>query len=140
MHQLEINQRVKELRFYIEKKTKSKFTQEDFAKFLGITKSGVCDIERGRRNVTEQHLTLLLINCERIGIHLSEDWLRYGKGNIERNVTREEEIVSWAANITNSTEPDNFMVNFAYMLSQLDEDEWKLLEKMTNRLLNAKKG
>ena len=91
----------------------------------------MCDIERGRRNVTEQHLTLLLINCERIGVHLSEDWLRYGKGNIERNVTREEEIVSWAANITNSTEPDNFMVNFAYMLSQLDEDEWKLLEKMT---------
>ena len=123
----------------MKKKIKSTFTQEDFAKFLGITKSGVCDIERGRRNVTEQHLSLLLINCERIGVHLSEDWLRYGKGNIERNVTREEEIVSWAANITNSNEPDNFMFNFAYMLSQLDEDEWKLLEKMTNQLLNTKK-
>lgn len=140
MHQLEINQRIKEVRFYIENKTKSKLTQEEFATFLGITKSGVCDIERGRRNVTEQHIKLLLINCERAGVHLSEDWLRYGKGTIERDMTREEEIVSWAANITNSDDPDNFMLKFAYMLTQLDEEEWKLLEKMTEVLLSAKKG
>lgn len=139
-HINDINQRIKEVRFYIENKTRNKLTQEDFAAFLGITKSGVCDIERGRRNVTKQHIDLLILNCERKNIHLSEDWLRYGKGNIERDMTREEEIVSWAANLTNSEDSNNFMVQFAYMLTQLSEDEWKALEKMTEIMLKAKKG
>ena len=135
----DINIRIREIRNYIEKKYNRKMTQEEFAtKFLGLTKSAVCDIEHGRRNVTNQHIKLLIVNCEKIHIHLSEDWIRYGKGTIEKNLSREEEIISWAANLTN-TSNDSFPMKFAYMLTQLSKDDWKVLERMTNIMLEAKK-
>lgn len=136
-----INKRIKEVRFYIENKTGTKLTQEEFATFLGITKSGVCDIERGRRNVTKQHIKLLILNCEKIRIHLSEDWLQYGIGTVEKSISREQEITNWAASLTNSNdESKDFIQQFAYMLTQLSEDEWKALEKMANIMLKARKG
>ena len=46
----EINQRFKALRI------ESGKSQEEWGKIFGITKSGVSDIERGKRDVTEKHL------------------------------------------------------------------------------------
>lgn len=69
-----MNKRIKELREYW------KLNQEDFGKILGITKSGVSDIEAGRRKVTERHIIMLKNH------NVNENWLRTGKGekiNIE---------------------------------------------------------
>ena len=49
----EINQRFKALRI------ESGKSQEEWGKIFGITKSGVSDIERGKRDVTEKHLVML---------------------------------------------------------------------------------
>lgn len=55
-------------------------SQEDFGKALGLSKSGVSDIENGRRNVTEQHVIMLKNWAE---FPVNEEWIRTGKGGDE---------------------------------------------------------
>lgn len=54
-----INARVKQLRKEL------KMSQEEFGKRLNITKSGVCDIESGRRNVQESHIVMIKITSKK---------------------------------------------------------------------------
>ncbi len=68
-----INKRFKELRKACKK------NQIDFGKALGISSSGVADIEGGRRKVTERHL-IMLSNWEEFNVNI--DWLRTGKGEM----------------------------------------------------------
>ncbi|NNJ32673.1 helix-turn-helix transcriptional regulator [Bacteroides xylanolyticus] len=56
-----------------------KKSQEDFGKAIGITKSGVSDIENGRRKVTEQHIIMLRNWSE---FKINENWLRTGEGEM----------------------------------------------------------
>lgn len=52
---------------------------EKFGKEIGLSKSGVSEIEAGRRNVTDQHIKLIVS----VGKwNVSEDWLRTGKGEM----------------------------------------------------------
>lgn len=69
----EINVRFKELR-----KTCKK-TQTDFGKVLGISSSGIANIETGQRSITEKHL-IMLSNWEEY--HVNIDWLRTGEGEM----------------------------------------------------------
>lgn len=68
-----INIRFKEVR-----KTCKK-TQIEFGKVLGISSSGVADIETGRRNVTEKHL-VMLSNWDEYNVNI--EWLRTGNGEM----------------------------------------------------------
>lgn len=69
----EINIRFKELRKACKK------NQIDFGKALGISSSGVANIETGQRKVTEKHL-LMLSNWDEFNVNI--DWLRTGKGEM----------------------------------------------------------
>lgn len=64
-----MNERIKQLRSMMN------LSQEEFGKLLGISKSGVSDIEAGRRKVTEQHIIMLKMH------NVSENWIRTGAGN-----------------------------------------------------------
>lgn len=64
-----INDRFRRLRIRCEK------SQEEFGKILGLTRSGICDIENGRRDVNERHIIMLSNWTEK---HVNIDWLRNG--------------------------------------------------------------
>ena len=66
-----INERFKKLRKECHK------TQDEFAEIFGMTRSGICDIEKGRNNVTEKHLIMLSNWHER---KINIEWLRTGEG------------------------------------------------------------
>lgn len=68
-----INERFAELRKACKK------NQTDFGKVIGISRSGITDIETGRRNVTEKHL-LILSNWDEYNVNI--DWLRTGEGDM----------------------------------------------------------
>lgn len=68
-----INQRFAELRKACKK------NQVSFGKVLGLSRSGITDIESGRRNVTEKHL-VMLSNWDEYNVNI--DWLRTGKGEM----------------------------------------------------------
>ena len=64
--------------------------QSEWAKILGLSRSGVSEVESGRRNVTEKHIKLLCIEPIS-GKYISEKWLRTGEGEpfIERPLSEE---------------------------------------------------
>ncbi len=118
-----MNERIKELRQYLH------MSQEELGKWLGITKSGVSDIEACRRKVTEQHIIMLKMH------NVSEKWLRTGTGDIMIDQTRDEQIAAFIGGIQ-STDDDTFKKRFIAMLSQMNESEWALLEKMVKIFSN----
>lgn len=67
----EINYRIKELR------EKLGETQESFGKAIGLSKSGISNIENCSRNVTEKHIKLIITAFD-----VREEWLRTGKGEM----------------------------------------------------------
>lgn len=52
---------------------------EKFGKEIGLSKSGVSEIEAGRRNVTDQHIKLIVSVGQ---WNVSEAWLRTGEGEM----------------------------------------------------------
>lgn len=63
----EINKRIKELR------NRLNLTQDDFGERIGLSKSGISNIENGTRSVSERHIKLI---SNIFGV--SEDWLKTG--------------------------------------------------------------
>lgn len=63
-----INQRVKELRL------KLGLSQDDFGNAIGLSKSGISNIENGTRSVRETHIKLI---CSAFDV--DETWLRTGE-------------------------------------------------------------
>ena len=65
------NERIKELRKSL------KLSQEEFGDAIGLTKSSISNVEKGVRNVTEQHIKLITI-----AYNVNEHWLRTGEGEM----------------------------------------------------------
>lgn len=118
-----MNDRIKELR-----KAMS-LSQEKFGELLGITKSGVSDIESGRRKVTDQHVIMLVNNG------VNEEWLRTGKGSMFVPKSKDEEIAEMLADIQKSGE-DSFRHRLVSALARLDDDGWDKLEKLIDMISN----
>lgn len=124
----DINLRFKELRIKCNK------SQEEWGKILGITKSGVSDIERGRRNVTEQHL-IMLENWNEKPVDI--EWIRYGTGEMFKELNRQQEIAKLSADLF-KTEEDSFKSRLIMAFAELDDSEWKMLEKLAQKIIKKK--
>lgn len=118
-----MNERLKKLRKALG------LSQEKFGELLGITKSGVSDLESGRRSVTKQHLILLQNNG------VNEEWLRTGVGEMFAEKTEDEEISEMLADIQLSGS-GSFKHRLAVALARLDDYGWKWLEEFVNSIAN----
>lgn len=110
---------------------------EEFGAVLGITKSGVSDIENGRRSVTNQHIRILTttpINGE----HVSEQWLRTGEGEMFVPRTKNQVITDFMADLV--MEDDSFKKRIIEALAQLDAKDWEELERIALKVLERKNG
>lgn len=123
-----MNERFKELRKALG------LTQSEFGKILGLSTSGVSEIEAGRRKVTEQHL-IMLSNYKKKIINI--EWLRTGDGEMFVKMDREAELMTWAGSVLGSVD-DSFKKRFVKMLSELDDRDWETLEKIALKLHNEK--
>ena len=118
-----MNDRIKELRKAMN------LSQEKFGELLGITKSGVSDIESGRRKVTDQHVIMLVNNG------VNEEWLRTGKGSMFVPKSKDEEIAEMLADIQKSGE-DSFRHRLVSALARLDDNGWDKLEELIDMISN----
>ena len=116
-----MNERIKELRKAMGK------SQEEFGKILGITKSGVSDIESGRRNVTEQHTIMLKRE------NINEEWLRNGNGEMFMPETKDEQISHMLSDVLKCEDSD-FKKRLIIALSKLDDAGWEALEKFIDSI------
>jgi HTH-type transcriptional regulator/antitoxin PezA len=108
-------------------------SQEEFGKALGITKSGISDIERGKRNVTEQHIIMLRNWSE---FPINTDWLRTGEGEMFVQRTRNQIITDFLGDLI--MEEATFKKRLIEALAELDERDWESLEKLATKLTSKK--
>lgn len=109
-----------------------KKTQEEWAAILGLSRTGVADIESGRRNVTDKHIKLLCIESID-GKNINETWLRTGEGDMFEPMSRGETIAQFAGELMKD-EDDSFRRRLVEALAQLDEKEWEILEGIAKSL------
>ena len=101
--------------------------------YYNIRRTLYSKIESGNRNVTEQ-ITLAIIR----EFDVNEQWLRTGKGEMFLVKTRDEEIASFIGTLLKKDD-DTFKKRLISALSKLEEQDWEVLEKMCNFMLESKK-
>lgn len=116
---MKTNERVKLIR------NKLKLNQTDFGSRIAIAQTYLSQIEKGDRELTEKLSKLI---CFEFGVN--ETWLNSGEGEMFFEPDREEAITIWAAKITRDDYDNDFVRKFANMLTKLDENDWKTIEKM----------
>lgn len=109
-----------------------KKTQEEWAAILGLSRTGVADIESGRRNVTDKHIKLLCVESID-GKNISENWLRTGEGEMFEPLSRSETIAKFAGELMKD-EDDSFRRQLVEALAQLDEKEGEVLAGIAKKL------
>lgn len=113
-----MKERLKQLRKALD------LTQQQFADRIGSTQNNIANYETGRRNPSAAALNNI---CKEFNVN--ENWLRTGKGSMFIEVTRDSQITTFVSKIL-SQESDSFKRRFITVLSQLEESDWLVLEKM----------
>ena len=120
------NERIRYLRKDLEN-----LTLEKFGERLGVGKSAISDIERGRNNPTEQMIKSI---CREFGV--SDEWLRYGRGDPYVSLTQEERIANLIAEAQTGA-PTSLKRRMLLALAKLDEEDWialaRIAEKITSK-------
>ena len=113
-----INTRFKEVRRACDK------TQEEWGHILGITRTGVAEIERGNRNVTEKHLIMISNWHER---KINIEWLRTGDGGPDNMFLHPEENDLIAQSAALLGEKDQLFEALVITYSKLTSDNKQVL-------------
>lgn len=118
-----MNERIKELRKNLN------LTLEKFGKRLGVGKTAIFKIEKGENTLTEQ---MLLSICREYNV--SEEWLRTGSGEMFEKFDRDDQLTVWAAKVLKEDD-ESFRKRFVASFASLDEDDWKAIERIVNKLI-----
>ena len=120
-----LNHRIKEIRKAIG------LTQDEFGKRLGISNTAISKIEKGENNVSEQNIISI---CREFGIN--EEWLRNGIGEPFIPKTRNQIITDFAGDLIK--ENDTFKKRFIEALAKLNDQEWEVLKKVADNIIDKK--
>ena len=106
-----------------------KLSQEAFGEKIGITGSGVSRIESGSHGLSEQNIKLLCAS-----FNVSEKWLRTGCGEMFETVSRDDKVAEFFSDLMED-EPVSFRRRLINVLSDLNVEQWEVLEKVAERLV-----
>ena len=123
-----MNERIKEVR-----KTLN-LTLEKFGERIGIKKSSLSTIESGKSNASEQTIKSI---CREFKVN--EEWLRNGKGEMFLDLSRSEEIAAFMGDVLTDDDGSAFKKQLISVLSKLNENEWKVLESIAEKMADEKK-
>lgn len=103
-------------------------TQEKFAERLGLKRNTIATYETGK---SEPMDNIIISICREFNIN--EEWLRTGKGDMKKHLTRNQEIGSFANDVMKLPD-EKFKKRFVKALSKLDEKDWDALELIIDKL------
>ncbi len=122
-----MNERIKELR-----KTLG-FTQEQFGTKLGLKRQTVAAYEI---NKIEPSTAIILSICREFNV--SEEWLRTGNGEMFIELSEEEEIAIWAAEVLKD-KPESFRRRVIKMLISIPPEDWEKIAEYAKILFEEEK-
>lgn len=107
-----MNERIKQLRKHL------CLNQTDFGARIGIKQTSIANYESGTRVPLD---TVVASICREFGV--SEQWLRYGTGEMFPPRTRAQEIADFAADLL-AEEPESTRSVVISYLMRWDADDW----------------
>lgn len=132
---MSINERFKSLRKACNK------SQEEFGKVLGLSISGISDIERSKRNVTEQHLIMLSNWKER---RVNIEWLRTGEGDMFRQPAPSDEVGYYVADLLDYDGEGNpfydIIIEMMKNYQELDEKSQAVIKEYIGKVMDSVKN
>ena len=102
-------------------------TQQEFSDRIGVKRGAVANYEVGRNDPTDSVVALI---CREFGV--SEQWLRYGTGEVFPPRTRAQEIADFAADLL-SDEPESTRSVVISYLMRWDADDWAAVTKILRK-------
>ena len=121
-----MKERIKELRKSLG------ITQQDFADKLGLKRNTIATYEIGKAVPSDRVVSDL---CNKYNVN--EEWLRTGEGEMFVALNRTQQIAQLTADLFKG-EIDSFKERLLLALAKLDENEWKVLEKIAEDLTKEK--
>lgn len=107
-------------------------TQEKFAAQLGLSRNFLWMIEKGDRVPSDRTIADI---CREFNVN--ENWLRTGEGEMFN--PQDEKLAAFVGSlVADDSEP--FKRRMVELLADLTPEEWKLLEKMAERLTKKEEG
>ena len=104
--------------------------QTDFGSKIGVKQSAVAAYESGSRTPLD---SVIVSICREFGVN--ERWLRTGEGEMLMHLSREEEIMRFAATVIRDPSSE-FQRRFVSVLARLTPEQWQLMEQMAHKLLS----
>lgn len=102
-----------------------------FGERLGVSESVIVNIEYDRLKRPDQKESLYKLICKEFNVN--EEWLRTGNDEMFIQLTRDQLITDFAADLI--MENDTFKKRLVEALAKLDESEWDVLEKLAESLI-----
>ena len=128
-------ERVKEVRKSLN------LTMEQFGNKLGVTKVAISNIEKEKRNLTEQMSRAI---CR--GFNVSEEWLKTGEGEMYQQLSEDEEIAGIVSDLLEEGKDNAFygiILEIAKTYNELSPASQKVLteaaEKLADNLAKKKR-
>lgn len=119
-----MNNRIKEVR------KSANLTQTEFADKLGLARNTIANYEGGTREPNDAIIKLI---CREFNVN--QDWLLNGDGPMFIELSREEEITKYIAELVkDDDEMKEFQRKLIRILSRLSIDDWKMIEKFVEEL------
>lgn len=103
--------------------------QTDFGSKIGVKQSAVAAYESGSRTPLD---SVIVSICREFGVN--ERWIRTGEGEMLMHLSREEEIMRFAATVVRDPSSE-FQRRFVSVLARLTPEQWQLMEEMARKLL-----
>lgn len=107
-------------------------TQEKFATQLGLSRNFLWMIEKGDRVPSDRTIADI---CREFNVN--ENWLRTGEGEMFN--PQDEKLAAFVGSLV-ADDSDPFKRRMVELLADLTPEEWKLLEKMAERLTKKEEG
>ena len=107
---------------------KEQRTQQAFADKLNISRSQLSYYESGTVAIPDRSVKDI---CEKYNVN--EEWLKNGTGPMYKPRS-DNEIIAKFVNDVMESRSDDFRKRLINALSQLDEDEWKVLEEIAKKM------
>lgn len=121
-----INDRIKELRRHLE------LSQNEFGNIIGLKQGAISKLEKSGNIVIDRNVKLI---CEKF--HVQRSWLLEGKGEMFATHTKQDELMAWAARVSEGPH-DDFPYRLADTLARMDEPQWQLLEQIFDSIMAGK--
>lgn len=107
-------------------------TLDKFGERVGVKKSALSSLENGRSNLTDQ---LAISICREF--HVNPEYLSGESEEMFLKLSKSDQLTSFFGDVLRA-EDESFKKRFIAMLAEFNEEDWRLMEKVLDRMTKEK--